>query len=417
MVFFQAALLGGYLYAHSSARLRPRAPGGRPRRLLLASRLPSCRRASAPRPRRRTPVAPALWLLLALTAAVGLPAAALASTAPLLQGWFAASGRPGSEDPYHLYGASNAGSLAALLGFPALLEPLLPLRQQAWLWSGGFVLLAGLILGAAWPPAAPAVGRPAPPAAPARASRGARRRPLAKAQLRWLLLAVRAVEPAAGDDTHLTTDVAAVPLLWVVPLALYLLTYVWPSRGAPGSRAAVLCAPGGRRRRLAWSCLRGAAGGKVGRALPRPPRGLLPHRAGLPPRTGAPAARPGAPDALLPRDRRRGRARRRSSTPCSRRRSSGRSWSIRSSSSPPASCARRAHPAHGRARQAGGGGGRGRPPGRAFRGARRGGPRPAAGGGAALAALGLGGAACLASSRAAPSVSASRSPRSRSPAA
>lgn len=226
LVFFQAALLGGYLYAHLVARLRLRVQAA-----VHAALLAACAAFLPPRLDLEfagtDPGGTALRLLLSLLAAVGLPAALLSSTAPLLQRWFAASGRPGAGDPYHLYAASNAGSLAALLAFPALLEPLLALRQQAWLWSGGFALFAGLSLACAL------ALSPAPAAAggdPGRPSRDDARAPraglAAKVQLRWLLLAAAPASLLLGTTTHLTTDIASVPLLWVVPLALYLATYI-----------------------------------------------------------------------------------------------------------------------------------------------------------------------------------------------
>jgi hypothetical protein len=220
MLFFQAALLAGYLYAHALSRLRPRRQLGLHAALLALAGLflPPLLRPGALPPA----ASPALWLLTGLGAAAALPAVALAGTAPLLQAWYARSGRAGSQDPYFLYAASNAGSLAALIGFPLLIEPLLSLRQQAWAWSAGFALLAALILlcgrglGGSQPEAA----------APGRAGAGADAAPPAGAQARWLLLAAAPASLLLGVTTHLTTDVAAAPLLWVVPLALYLLTYV-----------------------------------------------------------------------------------------------------------------------------------------------------------------------------------------------
>lgn len=219
LVFFQTALLGGYLYAHLLAAARPRIQLAIHVGLLGLSLLflpPGLPAAAA------GAGAPSLRLFLALAAGIGPPVVALSATAPLLQRWYSVSGGRGAEDPYFLYSASNAGSLAALLAFPALLEPLLALRQQSWAWSGGLLLLAGLTLacgrslgaGAANPPAAArATGRDEPLPPPG-------------VQARWMLLALVPSSLLLGTTTHLTTDVASVPLLWVVPLALYLLTYV-----------------------------------------------------------------------------------------------------------------------------------------------------------------------------------------------
>lgn len=220
MVFFQAALLGGYLYAHLVSQLRPRLQLAI-HAVLFAAAIPFLPLGLDPLLGPPTSGGTALRLLLALAAAVGVPALAVSSTAPLLQGWFSRTGRPGAKDPYFLYGASNAGSLAALLGFPSLVEPLLALRQQVWVWSGGFLLLAGLTFlcgRAPWP---------LPPAETAdRAEQDGRENPAAAIQVRWLLLAFAPSSLLLGATTHLTTDVASVPLLWVVPLALYLLTYM-----------------------------------------------------------------------------------------------------------------------------------------------------------------------------------------------
>lgn len=220
MVFFQAALLAGYLYAHLVSRLRPRLQLTVHAVLVAAAVpfLPLQLDAALGQP---ASGGTALRLLVALGAAVGVPALVVASTAPLLQRWFSRTGRPGAEDPYFLYGASNAGSLAALIGFPSLIEPALALRHQAWAWSGGFLLLAALtfLCGRAhWP------RRLAEPGD--QAGHNDRELPAAGVQVRWLLLAFAPSSLLLGATTHLTTDVASVPLLWVVPLALYLLTYV-----------------------------------------------------------------------------------------------------------------------------------------------------------------------------------------------
>jgi hypothetical protein len=222
LVFFQAALLAGYLYAHLISRLPPRVQAA-VHGALLAVCLAFLPPSLDPAPAAAAAGGTALRLLLAMVAALGLPAVLLSSTAPLLQGWFGRSGRPGAEDPYFLYAASNTGSLAALLAFPALLEPLFPLRQQAWLWAGGFVLFAGLSLAGALahgPAAAAADG------GTGRRGPGRGVPPSARAQARWLLLAAAPSSLLLGTTTHLTTDVASVPLVWVVPLALYLTTYI-----------------------------------------------------------------------------------------------------------------------------------------------------------------------------------------------
>jgi hypothetical protein len=221
MMFFQATLLLAYGYAHLGTRL------GSARRqvplhiLVLAAgfvALPVAGMAWTP-PTEGTPV---FWLIGFLAASIGLPVFAISATAPLLQRWFAATDHPAAKDPYFLYGASNLGSVIALLGYPVLLERLLTIKQQAQLWSAGYVLLAVLIVACAlvlwWRPAALAARADSDLAAAAPLSW--RQRGL------WILLAFVPSSLMLGVTTHISTDIAATPLFWVVPLTLYLLTFV-----------------------------------------------------------------------------------------------------------------------------------------------------------------------------------------------
>ena len=237
MVFFQAALLAGYGYAHAIRSIRdPRKAAGLHLLFLL---LPL---ALLPLviPRDWTPGAawPPLWVLGVLTLSVGLPFVAASTTSPLLQHWFSRTDHPHASDPYFLYAASNAGSLLGLLSYPSLIEPRLAVAEQAQVWSVGyglFLLLAAACAALLYrrgapqhepqPPdsAAPPEGEDAPPAAvgaPAPEAQGARLR------LRWVLLSLAPSSLVLGVTHSLSTDMAAVPLLWVVPLALYLLTFV-----------------------------------------------------------------------------------------------------------------------------------------------------------------------------------------------
>jgi spermidine synthase len=237
MVFFQAALLAGYLYAHTSTRwLTPRRQLALHAPLLLLPFLvlPLAIGASWQPDAEQNPV---FWLLALLVVCVGLPFFVVATSAPLLQQWFAGSGHPSARDPYFLYGASNLGSLIALLSYPLLLEPFLYLRTQSLVWTVGYGLLVLLVLGCglylARQPAAPPAPPPPPagkkkqtmpaaekprPADPARPTLGVR--------LRWILLAFVPSSLMLGLTTYLSTDIAAIPLLWVIPLALYLLSFV-----------------------------------------------------------------------------------------------------------------------------------------------------------------------------------------------
>lgn len=219
-LLFQVLLLLGYVYAHVStrrlgARWQPRA-----HLLLLALPLlvlPIALPAQAAPPADGSPV---LWLLRTLVLLVGLPFAVLSATGPLVQRWYAWSDGPRADDPYFLFAGSNLGSFAGLLAYPFLVEPHLTLTQQRVGWSvafGGFlVLMAACALTVRRPrrgvPGAAATPRPAPP------SRG---------QLaRWCLWAFLPSSLMLSVTAHLSTDIAAVPLLWVLPLAAYLASFV-----------------------------------------------------------------------------------------------------------------------------------------------------------------------------------------------
>ncbi len=224
LVFFQAALLVGYAHAHLATRA-----GHVRRQLLLYLALAVSALAVLPLRVPAGPLgpvsaasAPVLWLVLRLLAAAGLPFVALSATAPLLQRWFAGEA---ARSPYFLYAASNLGSFVALLGYPLLIEPHVSLAAQGRAWAGGYAGLVALVaacgLSAAAREAAltPRAGMPAgapPPAEPIHPRR----------RLRWVVLAAVPSSALLGVTAFLTTDMAAVPLLWVLPLALYLLSFV-----------------------------------------------------------------------------------------------------------------------------------------------------------------------------------------------
>jgi len=237
MVFFQAALLGGYAYAHASAaRLRP-ARQALLHLIVLAGPLAVLPLTVNPRLLRGGEANPVLDVLTLLSVSVGLPFLVVSATAPLLQQWFTRTGHPAARDPYFLYAASNLGSMLALLGYPTLVEPRLPLQGPGWLtqttlWGAGYGILAVLTALCAltlwWKPAGAAAAAPEGAAdAPAEPAPGWPRR------LRWIVLAFAPSSLLLGTTTYITTDLAAVPLLWVLPLAIYLLTFIlafgrWP---------------------------------------------------------------------------------------------------------------------------------------------------------------------------------------------
>src|SRR5215468_6685254 len=145
MVFFQLALLAGYTYAH--LLVRRIAPG---MGALVHLGVLALAALTLPIGIAQTFGAPpqsgiALWLIGLFAVSIGLPFAVLSASAPLLQGWFAASGHPQAGNPYVLYAASNLGSFAALIAYPVVIEPLLPLKEQTQLWSAGFAVLAVMI--------------------------------------------------------------------------------------------------------------------------------------------------------------------------------------------------------------------------------------------------------------------------------
>ena len=218
MVFFQAVLLAGYAYAHLLSR-----QCGQRSQILLHLGVLAVAALALPigvahgwRPDAGTP--PTLWLLGLLGASIGAPFFAVSATAPLLQRWFSQTGHPHAHDPYFLYGASNLGSILALLAFPFVLEPLLSSRAQAVAWTLGFAALAVAIAGCGslvW--RRPVSLTPTSETAT---------RPNGSQRLSWIAYAALPSSLLLAVTTHISTDIAPAPLLWVVPLTLYLLTFV-----------------------------------------------------------------------------------------------------------------------------------------------------------------------------------------------
>jgi spermidine synthase len=220
MLFFQLVLLAGYAYAHCSVRfLKARAQVATHVVLLLASCallpiLPS----ETWKPSQVGD--PTLRILLLLIATIGLPYFLLSSTSPLLQAWYVR--RSGSAMPYRLFALSNFGSMLALVSFPFLVEPRLTSRYQAYSWSAGYIAFVLVCASAAWfsrvpdPSPVPAGQVPSPPTAKPRLSDLAL----------WVALAAIASVLLFSITTHLSQNVAPIPLLWVLPLALYLATFM-----------------------------------------------------------------------------------------------------------------------------------------------------------------------------------------------
>jgi SAM-dependent methyltransferase len=217
MLFFQMTLLGGYAYSHAIVR-RPVPWQTRLHLGFLVASLVTL------------PINPRDWLkpggesnpllsiLLVLFVSVGLPYFMLSTTGPLMQAWYAAS-HPGRL-PYRLFALSNFGSLLALLAYPVLIEPSIPLRMQGWIWSGLFALFAALCAGTALRTRASMQAREAD------LQEDAGPPPTLRLKLAWMSLAACASILLLAVTNHLTQNIAAIPFLWILPLALYLLSFM-----------------------------------------------------------------------------------------------------------------------------------------------------------------------------------------------
>nr|NIL98597.1 hypothetical protein [Planctomycetales bacterium]NIM09795.1 hypothetical protein [Planctomycetales bacterium]NIN09264.1 hypothetical protein [Planctomycetales bacterium]NIN78367.1 hypothetical protein [Planctomycetales bacterium]NIO35543.1 hypothetical protein [Planctomycetales bacterium] len=221
MLFFQSLLFAGYAYAHYTTRwLPPRGQGILHIALVTVALLMPVLPAAHWKPDAAAqPTWHIFWLL---TAHVGLPFFVLASTSPLIQYWWNRAFPHGS--PYKLYALSNTGSLMALLSYPFLVEPWLPLSSQAVSWTAAFLVFAALVLAcgsSSWwtrrqpPPLPPRGANPTGPAA------------AAMQRFLWVALAAVGALILLATTNHISHDIAVVPLLWVLPLSLYLLTFIF----------------------------------------------------------------------------------------------------------------------------------------------------------------------------------------------
>jgi hypothetical protein len=244
MLFFQVALLVGYGYTHlTTTRLSPRI---QPWVHLSVAAVPVATLpiALTVAPSGAGGIAPSLELLAGLTFAVAAPFVLIATSGPLVQRWFSWSSHPSANDPYFLYAAGNVGSAAGLLAYPFLLEPLLTIEGQSRLWAGGYLLAVGLLAACATvvlrqrSDGSAAKSDPQRSPTPRSERIGAiHRRPVARRQAaRWVLLAFIPSSLMLAVTTLMSTDIAAVPLLWIAPLGTYLLTFTLAfSRLGPGA--------------------------------------------------------------------------------------------------------------------------------------------------------------------------------------
>jgi len=228
VLFFQTTLLLGYLYAHLTTKwmgVKAQSLMHLAMMALPAFVLPIAMPQWNPGGRAN----PTFLLLGLLVAGAGLPFFVLSSGSPLLQKWFSATSDKDAKDPYFLYRASNLGSFAALIAYPTLFEPAFQLSRQSLIWTYGYFVLAALVAVATvylWrnPSLAPI------------AKDGPRDEGTALKwtdRLRWIALSAVPSSLMLGVTTYLTTNLAPIPLLWIIPLSLYLLTFVAAFRDKP----------------------------------------------------------------------------------------------------------------------------------------------------------------------------------------
>jgi hypothetical protein len=260
MVFYQAMLLGGYVYAHVATRWLGARRQAAIHLLVLLLPLLALPIGIPNGWLPPTQSNPAPWLLALLFVAVGLPFFVVSASSPMLQTWFASTKHRAAADPYFLYAASNIGSMLALLLYPTLLEPTLGLALQSWIWAGGYLALAlmtTLCAVALWRAPAGATIVPLAGTEPREhlstirevTRRNANKSPIFASlrvpsrvdsseaehsadalgvprRLRWVALAFVPSSLMLSVTTYLSTNIAPIPLLWVIPLAIYLLTFI-----------------------------------------------------------------------------------------------------------------------------------------------------------------------------------------------
>ncbi len=223
MLFFQIMLLAGYAYAHGTSKLlgiRAQAALHLILLVIFVAALPIAIPEGWTPP---TDKDPTLWQLSLMSVKVGGPFFVLAASAPMLQHWFSHTDHPDAHNPYFLYGASNLGSMTALLAYPVLIEPSLTLNGQSYIWMiGYFALMVMIFLSAflVW------THKTTNDAADEISGKQDAYSISWHRRFQWILLAFLPSSLMLGVTTIITTDIASVPLLWIVPLTLYISTFI-----------------------------------------------------------------------------------------------------------------------------------------------------------------------------------------------
>jgi SAM-dependent methyltransferase len=224
VVFFQLMLLVGYAYAHLSTKLAGTRRQPIVHLVVLAVALIVLPFGISASYSPSADVQPAFAVFGLLLVMVGLPFFAVSAQAPLIQRWFATTKDPAARDPYFLYSASNLGSMLALLAYPAIIEPQLTLNGQSRLWTGGYIALGVLTLGSAL---ALFMSKSAEEEKPLEmVATEPETKPTNSDRLKWILLSAAPASLMLGITSYITTNIAPIPLLWIVPLAIYLLTFI-----------------------------------------------------------------------------------------------------------------------------------------------------------------------------------------------
>ena len=234
LVFFQVLLLAGYSYSHwTTRRLNPRTQSNLHIALLVVS-LAFLPIIPSPLLKPAGEEDAALRIIVLLAATIGLPYLLLSTTGPLLQKWIAP--RFPEKKVYRLFALSNFGSLVGLLSFPFLIEPFAASRLQSWVWSGAYALFVATCAACAWQArrGLPAVPRPVSTTHELQLDPGADTPPSLGQYALWLVLAALGSLMLLAATSHMTQNIASVPFLWVVPLTLYLLTFVLAFEGRGG---------------------------------------------------------------------------------------------------------------------------------------------------------------------------------------